>query len=426
MKVLFIYPVPCSSDKVYTGFHQGVGSLSAVLKTHGHRTALYITSEFDANEVTRRIEQEQPDLVGISVTTNQASLAKEIATFLTSHHTVPVVMGGIHATVAPDDLLTVPGILGVCVGEGEQCLVTITEALARGGDPRRAAPNLHYLKDGQIQRNALAMLEDVESLPRVDREIFDFQTMIDRYAHIIGAEFSGSRGCPYHCTYCANQHLNHLYGRGHYRLRRPGSLIDEITAVRGQYHFPLVGFHDDTFTFDPTWLEEFCGHYLREVRLLFWCNTRVDCLDEKRVKLLRRAGCVRLHIGIESGSENLRKNVLHRPFTNQQVLEAFRLAKQQGLKTLAFNMIGLPYETEADILQTIELNRAVRPDRIHLTVFYPYPGTGLYEICRQEGWLGGGPMDNFYCPDAGLDQPLLPREVVARYCRKFTALVYGH
>jgi radical SAM superfamily enzyme YgiQ (UPF0313 family) len=362
--------------------------------------------------------------VGISVTTNQASLAKQIATHLTSHHAVPVVMGGMHATMAPEDLLAVPGILGVCVGEGEQCLSNIADALGCGGDPYQAT-NLHYLKDGQIQQNAPAALENVDALPRVDREIFDFQAMIDRYVNIIGAEFIGSRGCPYHCAYCANQHLNQLYAGRHYRLRKPELLIAEFRAVQSQYHFPLVGFHDDTFTFDPAWLEDVCGRYAAEVSVPFWCNTRVDCLDQARVKLLRRAGCVRLHIGIESGSETLRKNVLHRTFTNQQVQEAFRLVRQQGIRTVAFNMIGLPYETEADILQTIELNRAVRPDRVQVAVFHPYPGTELLAVCRQEGWMAGALKDNYFDPETCLQQPALLPEKVAMYYNAFNAMVYG-
>lgn len=423
MKVLFIYTTPRESEKVYTGFHQGLGSLSAVLKKSGHQTSLCAASSLVAAELEQHIQQVKPDLIGISVTTNQFPLAQEIIRFVRQKFSFPLVAGGIHATVAPETLVTIEGVLGVCVGEGERALLRLIDCM-ENNLPYSHTPNFWFREKGAIIKNDPAPLDDVDMLPIPDRSLFDMQRIIDRYEKIIGAEFAGSRGCPYHCAYCANQYLNSLYHNTYYRPRKVDALIAEIKEARQKYRFSMIGFHDDTFTFDQAWLTEFCETYAREINLPFWCNTRVDCLNEHKIKLLKKANCFRLHVGLESGSERLRSQVLKRPFTNQEIIDTFFLIRKYRIKVIAFNMIGLPYETEEDIIKTIELNRTIRPDRIHLTVFYPYPGTELSEVCRKEGWGMGTLRDNFYDPISCLRQPTLSQATIEKYYREFELQVY--
>jgi len=194
--------------------------------------------------------------------------------------------------------------------------------------------------------------------------------------------------------------------------------------VRKRYRFSLVGFHDDIFTFNENWLAEFSEKYARQVNIPFWCNSRVDCIDERKIRLLKQAGCVRIQLGIESGSEKLRRKILKRKFSNQQIREAFAMINKYNIKTLSFNMIGIPYETEEDILETIKLNRSIRPNRVHLTVFYPYPNTELFEVCKQEGWLGGQNKDNFYDPGTCLNQDTISPATIKKYTDEFIKRVY--
>ena len=147
--------------------------------------------------------------------------------------------------------------------------------------------------------------------------------------------------------------------------------------------------------------------------------------DRARLRALARAGCVRVHLGVESGNDWIRKEILGRPIEKEEIVEAFRLAKSYGLKTVSFNMIGVPHETDETIWETIELNRRLRPHWIHLSVFIPYPGTPLFDYCKARGWRGEVGAD-YYDPRNAMDQPGLSRERVFEYFERFFPMVYGN
>jgi radical SAM superfamily enzyme YgiQ (UPF0313 family) len=204
-------------------------------------------------------------------------------------------------------------------------------------------------------------------------------------------------------------------------------VIDEILSARKvSGGFGLVGFHDDIFGVDPAWLAEFSEMYKRKVALPFWCNQKPDLFDKRRAKLLRDAGCVRVHLGIESGSPSIRKELLGRDISDEEIVEAFALARSLGMKTVSFNMIGLPGETEEDIMQTIRLNRKVKPGWLLYSVFYPFPGTKLYDTCIREGLIQARHIgDDYYNAEWSIDSPAISRERLQEIYADFQHLVYG-
>jgi len=119
--------------------------------------------------------------------------------------------------------------------------------------------------------------------------------------------------------------------------------------------------------------------------------------------MLKKAGCRLIGIGIESGDEETRTKVLKRPIKNEQIISAFRYAKEAGLQTHSFNMIGIPGESEESFYKTIELNKEIQPDYFQLTVFYPYEGTQLWDTVNNRGVLTGRDIDNFFCGESVLD-----------------------
>ena len=201
------------------------------------------------------------------------------------------------------------------------------------------------------------------------------------------------------------------------------NILAEIEALAGRYPLRRLNFQDDIFTLDPRWTLEFCAAYRQRFAFPFWINTRVERLDEKVVAALARAGCQGVRIGIESGNEPLRRQVLRRDMSDAQIRAAFRLLRRHGLQIHTCNMIGIPGETPAMVEQTIQLNRELAPDHLQFSVFYPYPLTELYAQAQREGWLEPGhTLASYYARASTLRLPTItPAELAEKYDR-FAAL----
>lgn len=120
----------------------------------------------------------------------------------------------------------------------------------------------------------------------------------------------------------------------------------------------------------------------------FHGNSHVNILSEDVIKLLKDTGCEYLAMGIESGNEHLRKSVLNRNMSNEQIIEAFSLGRKYGIKFTSYIMVGAPFEKIENTLESVKLTATVMCHKAHVSIFQPYPHTRLYEICRQNGFLG--------------------------------------
>jgi len=189
-------------------------------------------------------------------------------------------------------------------------------------------------------------------------------------------------------------------------------------------------FDDDVFTLDKAWLREFSDRYRKLTDIGFVCNAHVRFFDEDVAQGLKEAGCRIVKFGLESGSDRLRRNVLHRFMTNSEIESAFAAAHKYGLHTSAFVMIGLPCETRDDIMATLKLLGKIRPGRFRWSLFFPYVGTEAYEIARARGAIDFDKMralDNFTdetCMDLGEEVNLLVEKVQHHFCTFVNA--YGN
>ena len=427
MNILFLYPVPQPGRKVYTGYSHGIGHLSAELRARRHRTALLILSEMDEARLARAIEAHRPGLIAVSCSSPQAGLAGRLAAAARARTEALIVIGGPHATCDPEGALAMDGVDGICVGEGERALVDLAGVVEAGRD-YLSTPNFWFRHGPDTVINPVVEPVDLDSLRHPDRDLFPYARILAQHRKVVGAEFMASRGCPFACRYCANERLSAPYGgpARYFRCRSVDRLLEEIEAVRFRYEdVGLIGFHDDIFGLEAGWLEEFVRAYPERIGLPFWCNQRPDLLDAGRAGALRRAGCVRVHIGVESGSDRVRTDVLGRKMARERIVEAFRAVKAEGMRAVAFNMIGLPGETEADILETIDLNREIRPDWIILSLYYPLPGTVLGDRCVEQGWTPGESSTSYYDPAGAIRHPAVDASRVQHYYRNFVRLVYG-
>lgn len=242
------------------------------------------------------------------------------------------------------------------------------------------------------------------------------------------ANFTFSRGCPYDCSYCCNSAFKKIYsGKGKFiRFRSVQKALDEIALVVEKYRPKDLYFDDACFNKNSTWFENFCIEYPKLFDIPFYCNTRPELFNERVAGLLKSAGCKGINIGIESGSESLRRKVLNRKMDNEQIINTFRIAREYGIETGSFNMVGIPGENPSQFSETIKLNQIINPDRLQISIFYPYPGSQLGELCRQNGYINFEKIKsvNSYLYDTVLKLPDFPPSEIIKSARWFHYNVY--
>ncbi len=387
MRVMFIF---CSWDSSLA-YSEGIGVLSACLKRVGHDTKLlYVHRDMyplDLEAIKREALDFAPGLVAISTCTNQYQHVRRITGAIRSCLSVPIIAGGVHPTLCPEDVLKEPSIDMLCVGEGEQALLELVNALESGGDVTRIR-NLVVKRNGQVFENAPRPYQNLDANPFSDREVFDFQRLIDLKNGWV--DMMAGRGCPYLCTYCWNESYRKIYKKqlgadsgGYIRFREPALVISEIREILANYrNIKTFSFNDDTFTLSMRWLTEFCSLYKEQVNMPFVINSHLNNIEDDVLELLKEAGCELIRIGIESGNARIRNEVLKRhTVSNEGITDIIGRIKKRGIRVLTYNMIGLPTETKEDILDTIRLNAVCTPDVVKILTFYPYKNTPIYDYC---------------------------------------------
>jgi anaerobic magnesium-protoporphyrin IX monomethyl ester cyclase len=424
MRALFVYP----NINTQIGFNYGISYISGLLKAHGMETRLINVNEklgypLNLDRIRDDVLSYKPDLVGFSVLTNQAKYASTIARHMRGYCDVPIIFGGIHPTMDPHATLADDAIDAICMGEGEEAFL---ELIGRKGAPE-GIRNFGYRQAGGVVLEPLRPFVDITKLPFKDYDIFDFQRMIDAKDGWVG--LTASRGCPFRCTYCLNHKIMSLYKtHGHLpktylRRHTVDQMISEIDYLLGNYrNIKMFIFDDDIFTFDREWLHEFSLRYRKLTKIGFVCNAHAKVFDEDMARDLKEAGCRIVKFGIESGSDRVRKDILHRYMTNDDIARAFEAAHRFGLHTSAFVMMGLPHETRHDLMETMRLLARVRPGRVRWTLFFPFVGTKAFDIARNAGIIDMEKMhrlDNFTdetCMQLGADEDLLVQKLKRFFC----------
>ncbi len=418
MKVLFIWTNV--DTRIESGLiHIGLAYLSASLKRAGHDTALIrLLNQIEKRELYRRVAEFNPDIIAFSVVTNQFDYNVHLADWIKEEFDVPVIFGGSHATLAPEETISKKSVDMLCRGEGGEAFVELAEKMVAGEDYSRVR-NIWLRRDGEIIRNDVRpLIANLNEIPFMDLEIFDLNSM---FKGGINLHFMAGRGCPYNCTYCCSPAFSRLYrGKGKIvRFRDVPVVIEEFKHHIRNY--PQINYftgQDETITLHKNWELEFCDLYKREINVPFSSMVRINHLDEEVLDALKDAGCDLIRVGLESGSEWLREHVLNRKMSDDKFIEIFDFADKIGIRTWAFIMFGLPHETPEMVEETIALTRRLNPNQVQLSIFYPYPGTELYEECRREGWLTDEKSFSYF-EKSILNLPSISREQILNYYDSF-------
>lgn len=208
-------------------------------------------------------------------------------------------------------------------------------------------------------------LKSLDQLPLPQIDIFS-EDLWNKYPSVIF-----SKGCPYACSYC----MSRLGGSiGKVMWKSPQRAIEEIKQLVEYAAVEEIYIDDDTIMKNPKWLISFAHLYKEEVGIPFFCNTRPETVEPYLVKALKEAGCKAIGVGIESGSERIRRDILLRPIDNKQIYRSFAILKEEGILTWSFNMVGIPTESVKEFLETIDLNERCGVDYLRFSIFTEYPG----------------------------------------------------
>jgi radical SAM superfamily enzyme YgiQ (UPF0313 family) len=400
MRVLFIFTLevaqsPSKPIALLEYIQFGISYISSYLKLNGHETRLLVLthkSPFDL--VDKYMHEFNPDIVGFTAVSSEYTFVEKVALYIKKEFPkVFLLIGGAHVSLAPDEkMLEIFNAL--CIGEGEEPTLELVTRLAQ----RQSASdisNLWIKIDGEIKKNPTRpYIEDLNSLPFPDRlmwhEWINFDFQLDKFCPTLLL----GRGCPFICSYCSNHSLKKLASGNYVRLRSPESIVNEISSIMDIYpNTEEIYLEIETFGTDLKWAEDLCSliekfNSRRKRPIQFRVNLRIypgiimklDALFQN----LNKSNFRSINIGLESGSERVRKEVLRRTYSNNDVIHAVNSARKYGLKVNFFNIIGLPTETIDDFNQTIQMNRLCSPDHHMTSIFYPYPGTDLYNQCDDQ------------------------------------------
>ena len=403
MKIMFIYSLDDTQSisrplRSWSTIQFGISYISSVLKADDHQTQLVVLGSNnhwrDNIKILNTCMGEfSAHLVCVTAVASQYSFVKKVASFLKSKWPEKyLVIGGVHATLNPSEVIS-DSFDAVCIGEGEYPILELCRQIEANAIPNRI-PNL-WIKspDGRIERNSpRPFLQDIDSLPFPDRTMWTPWMKEQRGAEL--AVLLG-RGCPYGCTYCCNHALKIVAPGKYVRFRSPENIIKEVSFLHTEYPSQSrFSFEVESIALNKAWLIELCKQLESFNRTIdnfisYSCNFRISqqSIDENIFIALKKANFVNINIGLESGSERIRRKILNRNYSNSDFLDVTAMARKVGLKVFVFNIIGLPGETYDDYMETVSLNRQCQPDMHYTGIFFPYPGTELYNMCVQEGFI---------------------------------------
>lgn len=348
------------------------------------------TDDMIANEIVNF----QPDLVGISSMFTINSKGAHDVTRIVKHinKKIPVVVGGAHASAFPHWVLKDENVDAVIKGEGEETLLEIINCL-KNKKNFYGVEGIIYRKDGKIIENPpRSFIKNLDTIPFPARDLVDMNIYFNEkynYAHSMSPPRSTvvtSRGCPYKCTFCSI----HSLWRHTYRMREPKMVVDEIETLVETYGVKEVAFFDDNISVSRKRMLEICNEIIKRKIKVKWCTPNgiaIWTLDKEVVSKMKESGCYKLTFGIETGSLATQKFIRKSHIDLEKSKELIKHCNKIGIWTHSTFIIGFPYETEKDIMDTIEYAVNCGVDMATFFIATPYPGTELYDIYHQENLL---------------------------------------
>ena len=399
---------------IYSGAeHLGIEYLSSALKAQGHEVSLLfdpavfsgdtlvnikaLSRMFNVDrEIVAKAIDLKPDLVGFSAYTGNYRWCLNIAREIKRASDIPIVFGGVHTTAVPERVLENDFVDFAVIGEGEDAILDLIKHLesGKGGvESLLHTPNICFRHNNEVRINMpRPYVRDLDALPFPDKMLFYEKVPQLEEQYFIAT----SRGCPYSCAYCSNDMFHEIYCRekNHIRRRSPDNVIQELLVFKKRGKTRLVTFVDDVFTVSESWLEEFMPKYKSAIGIPFFCSVHPLTVTPGKTSLLKEGGCCLITMGVQSGSERIRKEVFKRDGGNDRIAESVSYIKKAGIPISIDHIFGAPSETEEDLKASFELLKKLKPDRILTFWLTYYPKTSIIAYARNNNVLSQREVEN--------------------------------
>ncbi len=397
-KVMLIStPWKLSSDSPYskTGAiypSLGLAYLASYIELHSNDVLVDIIDSpalnMSLDGLVNIINSEKPCLIGLSVYTTTV-----INVFETAKHikktfpNIPIVLGGPHVTVLPDEALNNSFVDFVIKGEGEKSLLKLINCLKNETkDDLSKIENLSYKNNGKILHNpTVNFAKNLDEFPMPARSKLPmdrYKPPSGSYKRLPAATVITSRGCPFQCSFCSKNIFGTVY-----RYHSVAYVLNEIQHLIDEYNIKEITFYDDVFTIKNDRTNDICDGIIEKGWDLTWsCSTRIDLVTKPLLEKMRTAGCISVGYGIESGDPEIGKDS-NKGFETEKAVKAISWTKEAGIETRTAFIFGLPGESRKSIRMSYELAERLNSDFVIFNLAIPLPGTATYEIAKREGLL---------------------------------------
>lgn len=432
MKVAIVYP---NLDGTVPSLDMGVAYLATYLDERTPHKVKIVDPTFHRRHwrdyIAKELKDFVPDVVGISVVSLYFDYARTIARLIKKEHGVPIIVGGYQPTMSPVETMAVPEFDALCIGDGEYAMQEYLEAL-EGKRAMESVRGIWFRRNGEVIKNERRPhIDDLDSLPVPNYDLFDD---IDKYLYFLQRLYVlGSRGCPYSCAFCAESTLQSINPGRRFRLRDPRRYAREIKALFDRYRdrgMKAAHIYDAVFSFDLEWLKEWVDEYRklglhRELPYSTFLKADRHNASEEKLDLLAASGCAQVRIGVETGDDAIREQVLNKKGSSGANLpEIIDQCVRRGFIVKTYAIFGLPGDTKETIRATYEMGRKLE---LHIPLFFSYtplPGTPLADrVSMMNQSCDAQTMYSFHY-SKGARNPGVPRNFVPYMIIK-SYLLYG-
>ena len=385
-------------------------AISAVLKNDGHEVqlafdrALFCDAQYFSipwlarlldvkSQVVRQVVDAKPDLLCVSVFADNYQWALDLCRRVKRETDVTVVFGGIHPTTVPERVIQEDCVDIICVGEGDQAIADLAASIDRGRIDH-SINNLWFKKDGEIIRNPPRPNANLDDLPMIDKELFEDYIPYRHYYLTIT-----NRGCVRRCAFCSENFKERWESENQLGQFMRDTSVEKVIAefryMREKYGLTYIDIKNNVLSGSRKWTLEFLKRYKEEIGLPFRIMGYPRLLTKEVTQALGAAGCHHIQMGIESFNETIRKEILLRPETNDQVREAIQNMEDARLGYSTDFILGLPGETEQDLTDAIQLlNGRKGLRRVSIFWLEYLPGVYITELAQRMGLIGTRELEN--------------------------------